>query len=413
MTAIRPVGVNPGSDSHLDTEVGRLCRVISVADERTVVVELRGGNEGRLSADSGLELKIGDVLLLQGNTFESLPATVWPAGDRIGTIAFADDSNVLVRAAGQVHAFPVGAGSLFAEGQTVRVGPDGQPLEVITQRPIDSIGLSREDSFDIESLIVQSEDNTTTLDDFGGKESLVQRAVDLVSVALSADEPLRKMGVKPIKGILFSGPSGTGKTYLARALANLTEAAFYNIGGPMIVDQFVGQSERRLREIFDHANGNGPAILFFDEIDSLYTQRGDKNHEATNRLVGQFLALLDGFVSYDRVLIIAATNLPGALDDALLRPGRLGHKLNFTIPAKRDRELILRSSSRNIALLEEPDLASVAAVTEGWTAADLAAVWTEAGIAAALDRRTAICRDDILIGVDAVQSERNVRLEGR
>ena len=119
----------------------------------------------------------------------------------------------------------------------------------------------------------------------------------------------------------------------------------------------------------------------------MYTQRGDKNHEATN--------------------------LPGTLDAALLRPGRLGHKLNFTIPTKRDRELILRASSRNIAFLEDPDLASVAAVTEGWTAADLAAIWTEAGIAAALDRRTAICRDDVLIGVDTVQSERNVRLEGR
>jgi transitional endoplasmic reticulum ATPase len=251
MTAIPPEGVDPdGVDSPLDAEVGQLCRVISVADERTVIVEFRNGSEGRISGDSGHELKVGDVLLLHGNTFKPLPANVWPAGDRIGTIAFADDSNVLVRAAGQLHAFPAGTGSHFAEGQTVRVGPDGQPLEVITQRQIDSIGLSHEDSFDIESLISRSEENTTTLDDFGGKGSLVQRAVDLVSVALSANEPLQRMGVNPIKGILFSGPSGTGKTHLARALANLTEAAFYNIGGPTIVDQFVGQSERRLREIW-------------------------------------------------------------------------------------------------------------------------------------------------------------------
>jgi transitional endoplasmic reticulum ATPase len=395
-----------------EAEFGQLCRVISVADERTVIVELRNGNEGSIHAEPGLELKTGDVLLLHGNNLRLLPANAWPAGDKIGAIAFADTSNVLVRAGGQVRAFAAGTGS-FTKGQTVRIGPDGQPLEVITDQPVDSIGPLHEDSFDIESLIIRRENNTTTLDDFGGNTALVQRAVDLVNIALAPGDPLRKMGVNPIKGILFSGPSGTGKTHLARALANLTEAAFYNIGGPTIVDQFVGQSERRLREIFDHANSHGPAILFFDEIDSLYTQRGEKNHEATNRLVGQFLALLDGFVPYDRVLIIAATNLPGTLDDALLRPGRLGHKLTFTTPTQPDRELILCASSRGITFHEDPDLARVAAVTDGWTAADLAAIWTEAGIAAALDRRSSIARDDILIGVETVQAERDNRLNGQ
>jgi ATP-dependent 26S proteasome regulatory subunit len=177
------------------------------------------------------------------------------------------------------------------------------------------------------------------------------------------------------------------------------------------VDQFVGQTERRLREIFDHANRNGPAILFFDEIDSLYTQRGDRNHEATNRLVGQFLSLLDGFVPYERVLIIATTNMPGALDDALLRSGRLGHKLTFTIPTESERVLILEASSRKIVFAERPDLSIVARATQGWSAADLAAIWTEAGIAAALDGRKSICWEDVRAGIDVQARERQVRLE--
>nr|WP_251364296.1 MULTISPECIES: AAA family ATPase [unclassified Leucobacter] len=219
------------------------------------------------------------------------------------------------------------------------------------------------------------------------------------------------MGVNPIKGILFSGPSGTGKTFLARGLAAKLDASFYNVGGPVIVDKFVGQTERRLREIFEHAQANGPAILFFDEIDSLYTQRGEQNHEATNRLVGQFLSLLDGFVAYDRVLIIATTNLPGALDDALLRPGRLGHKLVFSLPSEEDRVQILSASSRKVLFRERPDLSALAQPTQGWTAADLAAIWTEAGLAATLDHRKSIAWEDILIGVEAVDRDRKTHLK--
>lgn len=156
---------------------------------------------------------------------------------------------------------------------------------------------------------------------------------------------------------------------------------------------------------------NGPAILFFDEIDSLYTQRGEQNHEATNRLVGQFLSLLDGFVAYDRVLIIATTNLPGALDDALLRPGRLGHKLVFSLPSAEDRVQILSASSRKVLFGERPDLSALAQLTQGWTAADLAAIWTEAGLAATLDHRKSIAWEDILIGVEAVDRDRKTHLK--
>lgn len=397
--------------SEVEVKEGEAFRILSVIDGSSALVERRNGNTGYVTGLMDVSFSVGDVFFVSGRDVVHLPPESWPAGDRTGTIAWADDNQIVVKSSGITFTFPQRENEPFKKGQTVRIGPDGQPISVIADQPVDSFEVSHEDSFEIESLIVKTEDNRTTLEDFGGSHTLVQRAVDLVSVALSPRDPLRRMGVNPIKGILFSGPSGTGKTHLARALANLTESAFYNVGGPAIVDQFLGQTERRLRDIFDHACANGPAILFFDEIDSLYTQRGDRNHEATNRLVGQFLSLLDGFVPSNRVLVIATTNLPGSLDDALLRPGRLGHKLTFAAPAESDRILILEASSRKINFSEQPDLTAIARATDGWFGADLAAIWTEAGIAAELDGRLSICRADVKAGIEAQAHERQARVK--
>jgi transitional endoplasmic reticulum ATPase len=404
--------VPPGEfeDEGPDIAEGQLFRVLSNVDG-SVLLELRNGNTAHTYSSDLADLKAGDVFLLANGRIEQLAPESWPAGDRTGTVVWAGNNDIVVKSAGSTFSFRQRADDPFKKWQTVRLGPDGQPVAVIADEPIDDLGILRDDDFDPESLIIRKEDNSTSLEDFGGSASLVRRALDLATVALSPDAPLRTMGVNPIKGILFSGPSGTGKTFLARGLAATLDSSFYNIGGPTIVDKFVGQTERRLRDIFEHANANGPAILFFDEVDSLYTQRGEQNHEATNRLVGQFLSLLDGFIAYDRVLIIATTNLPGALDDALLRPGRLGHKLIFSLPAEADRIHILAASSRKVTFRETPDLAALAPLTVGWTAADLAAIWTEAGLAAALDRRQSIAWEDILIGVEAVDRDRRTHVK--
>lgn len=397
-------------DEEPDIIEGQLFRVLTNVDG-SVLLELRNGNTARANGSGLAGLQPGDVFLLADGRVEQLPAESWPAGDRTGTVVWAGNTDIVVKSAGSTYSFRQRADVPFKKGQTVRLGPDGQPIAVIADEPIDDLSILRDDDFDPESLVVRKEDNTTSLEDFGGNTTLVRRTLDLATVALLPDDPLRTMGVNPIKGMLFSGPSGTGKTFLARALAAKLDASFYNVGGPMIVDKFVGQTERRLREIFEHAQVNGPAILFFDEIDSLYTQRGERNHEATNRLVGQFLSLLDGFVAYDRVLIIATTNLPGALDDALLRPGRLGHKLVFSLPSEDDRVQILTASSRKVTFREAPDLSALAQLTDGWTAADLAAIWTEAGLAATLDHRKSIAWEDILIGVEAVDRDRRTQVK--
>lgn len=391
------------SEDSLPIDFGAIFRVIGNADG-IAAIEMRNGNIGTSTDLALAEAKPGDVFQISDDGLEQLPAELWPAGDRIGLIVWTSDTDVLVRSSSGMRRFPQRADNAFIKGQTIRLGLDGHPLAVITDDHIDEQGL--EDDFDPQQLVVDLKGESLDLADFGGSEGLVRRALDLTSVALSDERPLEKIGVKRIKGMLFRGPTGTGKTFLAKCLAVRFGAKFYNISGPAIVDKYLGQSERRLRDIFEHANAHGPAILFFDEIDSLYTQRGESNHEATNRLVGQFLALLDGFTRFDDVFIIATTNLPGALDDALMRPGRLGHKLQFTTPSEHDRVRILEAGKRGVQFTSSPNLAAIAKKTEGWSAADLAAIWTEAGIAAAIDGRLSIADDDIDIGIEAVARDR-------
>ncbi len=394
--------------------VGRIARVCKVDPTLPrVYLELPGGLSGHFEPNDAEDWEVGDVLFCEdGGPPEKVDTDLWAQSSEVGTVKAITPSHAVIEMDGKLRAYPQRLDPPFVKGQVLMMEENGAPGAVISDKPIDRLGLHDRDEFDIAALIVRPEENSTTLDDFGGSTGLVKRATDLVTVALDPANRLGKIGANPIKGILFSGPAGTGKTHLARALANASKAQFYNIGGPAIVDMYVGQSERTLRAIFEHAEKNKPAILFFDEIDSLYTARGTSNHESTNRLVGQFLALLDGFTRFDGVIVIATTNLPTALDSALLRPGRLGHNLTFTLPDLDNRVAILSTSSRGIRFAEEVDLRQLAERTPNWTAADLAAIWTEAGILAALDRRESVCNEDVFEAIRRVKNVSTLARDG-
>lgn len=265
-------------------------------------------------------------------------------------------------------------------------------------------------------MLVEPADIDVRLSDFGGSADLVDRALDLVRVAIDPRQLMDRIGVKPVKGILFSGPSGTGKTHLARALSREAGAKFYLIDGPEIINKWVGESEQRLRDLFDHAAANAPSVLFFDELDSIVSRRGTDAPEYVTRFVGQFLTVLDGFDSSKGVLVIAATNLPGTLDTALLRPGRLSFKVEFDAhPDSHDRLAILRASSRRVRGASNADLEALVDETDGWTAAEISMIWTEAGVLSALDGREALNAEDIQEGHARAKHNREITLrqEGR
>jgi transitional endoplasmic reticulum ATPase len=194
---------------------------------------------------------------------------------------------------------------------------------------------------------------------------------------------------------------------LARIIANNTDAQFYDVSGPEVFSKWYGESEEILRKLFEDAAKQERAIVFFDEIDSVAGQWADESHEASRRVVAQLLTLMDGFTSDDDVLVIAATNRPQDIDAALRRPGRFDREIHFPLPNRDDRESILRSSARRLTTIDRLPHALIAQNTKSWSAADLAAIWSEAALLAASDERSAVMAEDYVGGFERVSAQRH------
>ncbi|PZU07093.1 CDC48 family AAA ATPase [Sphingomonas sp.] len=221
-----------------------------------------------------------------------------------------------------------------------------------------------------------------TYDDIGGLGATVDQVREMVELPLRYPELFQRLGVDPPKGVLLYGPPGTGKTRLARAVANESHAHFFLINGPEIMGSAYGESEKRLREIFEEATQNAPSIIFIDEIDSIAPKRGQTTGEAEKRLVAQLLTLMDGLEPRANLVIIAATNRPEALDEALRRPGRFDREIVIGVPDERGRREILGIHARGMPLGDRVDLDELARQTYGFVGADLAALAREAAIEA-------------------------------
>ena len=219
-----------------------------------------------------------------------------------------------------------------------------------------------------------------TWEDIGDLEEVKQKIREIVELPLKHPELFERLGIEPPKGILLYGPPGTGKTLLAKALANEIGAYFITINGPEIMSKFYGESEERLRRIFDEAQANAPAIIFIDEIDSIAPKREEVVGEVEKRVVSQLLTLMDGLKERGKVIVIGATNRPEALDPALRRPGRFDREIEIPPPDKRARREILAVHTRNMPLAEDVDLDKIADITHGYTGADIAALVKEAAM---------------------------------
>ncbi|MEM1619301.1 MAG: CDC48 family AAA ATPase [Fervidicoccaceae archaeon] len=219
-----------------------------------------------------------------------------------------------------------------------------------------------------------------TWEDIGDLEEAKQKLREMIELPLKHPELFKHLGVEPPKGVLLYGPPGTGKTLLAKALANEIGAYFISINGPEIMSKFYGESEQRLREIFEEAQENAPAIIFIDEIDSIAPKREEVVGEVERRVVAQLLTLMDGLKERGKVVVIGATNRPGAVDPALRRPGRFDREIEIRPPDTRARKEILAVHTRNMPLADDVDLERLAEMTHGYTGADLAALAKEAAM---------------------------------
>lgn len=217
-------------------------------------------------------------------------------------------------------------------------------------------------------------------DDVGGMGDTIQQLREMVELPLRYPELFTRLGVDPPKGVLLHGPPGTGKTRLAQAVANESDATFFTINGPEIMGSGYGESEKRLREVFEEAARSAPSIIFIDEIDSIAPKRTQVPGEAEKRLVAQLLTLMDGLEARANMVVIAATNRPDAIDEALRRPGRFDREIVIGVPDTMGRREILAIHTRGMPLGDAVNLDELARVTHGFVGADIAALAREAAM---------------------------------
>jgi len=219
-------------------------------------------------------------------------------------------------------------------------------------------------------------------EDIGGLDAELQKIREIIEYPIKYPGLFKRLGIDTLKGILLVGPSGVGKTLIAKAIASEVKAHFIHVNGPEIMHKFYGESEANLRHIFDEANANTPSIIFIDEIDAIAPKRTESIGNVEKRVVAQLLVLMDGLVTRGKVVVIAATNAPNLLDPALRRPGRFDREIVINPPNRLGRLEILRIHTRTMPLHFDVDLGKLAEITHGFVGADLAALVKEAGMKA-------------------------------
>ncbi|EMA13626.1 CDC48 family AAA ATPase [Haloarcula marismortui] len=408
-----------------------------------------------------LELENGDYIVLEGKQDSRAVARVWPGYPE-------DEGNGIVRIDGQLRqeanvgiddpvniekadvnpatsvtvALPqnlrvrgnVGpmirnnlSGQAVTQGQTVPVsfglGPlssmSGQkiPLKIAETEPSGTVVVT--DSTDIqvsempaeqvhsgEGAPEASDTPDVTYEDIGGLDRELEQVREMIELPMRHPELFQQLGIEPPKGVLLHGPPGTGKTLMAKAVANEIDAYFTTISGPEIMSKYYGESEEQLREVFEEAEENAPAIVFIDEIDSIAPKRGETQGDVERRVVAQLLSLMDGLEERGQVIVIGATNRVDAIDPALRRGGRFDREIEIGVPDKEGRKEILQVHTRGMPLAEEINIENYAENTHGFVGADLATLTKESAMNAL--RRI---RPELDLESDEIDAEVLERLE--
>jgi transitional endoplasmic reticulum ATPase len=374
--------LDPADMAKLNLAVGDIVRVISkkgsgIAKLMPTYPDMRGKGivqmDGLTRGNAGLSLdekaQIEAVLCKHATRIVLIPTTSKPNQRDLGYIGSLLDGlpvqkGDLLRA----HLF----GSRSAEFKVDSTSPEGPVLINPTTTLV--IGNS------VEAKNIGPGSQRLSYEDVGGLKGQVRRIREMIELPLRYPELFDRLGIDAPKGVLLSGPPGCGKTLIARIIAQETNAQFFTISGPEIVHKFYGESEAHLRKIFEEAGRKGPSIIFLDEIDSIAPHREKVVGDVEKRIVAQLLALMDGLKGRGKVIVIAATNLPNAIDPALRRPGRFDREISIPIPDREGRREIIEIHSRGMPLNDDVDLNVIADVTHGFVGADLEALCREAAM---------------------------------
>jgi len=376
---------------HVQSDLGVLSGdPVIIEGERLTVAKVWPGEDDsdviRIDADTRASAgtSIGETVQVRRASVEDATAIVLQPtdehtdGDVSDSVLTHQLRESIVRVGKRVH----------VEGHGTYVVTDSQPggsVKVTTSTDVtldpavaDQDAGPRPDEADGEE---QAAETGATYEDIGGLDEELDLVRETIELPLSEPELFARLGVDPPKGVLLYGPPGTGKTLIARAVANEVDAYFEAISGPEVVSKYKGESEQRLREAFDRAAENAPAILFLDEIDSIAGAR-DEEADMENRVVAQLLTLMDGLEQREEVIVVGATNRVDTVDPALRRGGRFDREVEIGVPDETGRREILDVHTRNMPLAGDVDLDRLAATTHGFVGADIATLAREAGLAA-------------------------------
>lgn len=373
------IRLDPEDMARLGVEVGD---VVSIIGRRTTVARVMPAHAGmrrqslvqmdglaRVNAGASLDEQ---VTLSPASVAQARAVTL----SQVGARARPPDARTLTRL---LDGIPMLAGDRV---RTSLVGAQTREFTVDSSDPPGPVMIGPDTQ--LRCLDGTSEGNAVTYEDVGGLSKEVRRIREMIELPLKHPEVFQHLGIDPPKGVLLCGPPGTGKTLIARAVAREANVHFIHVNGPEIIDKMYGASEAQLRRMFDEAEKNAPSIIFIDELDAIAPKReemsGDRQVE--RRVVAQLLGLMDGLQSRGQVIVIAATNIPNAIDPALRRPGRFDREIIVGVPDENGRREILEIHTRGMPLAGDVDLARLAFRTPGFVGADLAALCREAAMSA-------------------------------
>ena len=359
------------------------------------VIEITGKKKATAIVWPGFTQDIGQNILRIDGTVRANAGTGVDERARIRKVEVGVAKKVVIQptqpirlVGGEQYLLRVLRGRPVMEGQAVRVDVIGNPITlVIAKVTPKGIGVVTEDTeIELKETPYTGEEgkkkevSDVHYEDIGGLSRELEMVREMIELPLRHPELFERLGIEPPKGVLLYGPPGTGKTLIAKAVANEVDAHFVTLSGPEIMSKYYGESEGKLREVFEEAQENAPAIIFIDEIDSIAPKREDTKGEVERRVVAQLLSLMDGLKGRGQVVVIGATNIPDALDPALRRGGRFDREIEIGIPDKKGRLEIFQVHSRGVPFSDDVKIENYADSTHGFVGADIALLVKEAAM---------------------------------